>query len=54
MIIINDMKLQQQLKGFESVWRRVSSSKNAKRTAEETGVKLMPKKDCRKGRGRYN
>lgn len=51
---MDNRKINQQLKGFEAVWRRVSSSKNAKQAAEEAGVKLMPKKNCNKRRGRYN
>ena len=51
---MDNRKINQQLKGFEDVWRRVSSCKNPKRAAEEAGVKLMPKKNCSKPRCRYN
>lgn len=51
---MDNRKINQQLKGFEAVWRRVSGSKNARHTAEDCGVKLMPKKNCNKRRGRYN
>lgn len=50
---MDNRKINQQLKGFESVWRRVSSSKNTKQAAQESGVKLMPKKNCNKRRGPY-
>lgn len=52
MININEQKIKDQLKNFDSVWRRVSSGKSISAAAEERGVKLMPQKNCRKNKGR--
>ena len=49
MMNIKDQNIKEQLKGFDAVWRRVNSSKkNPHRSAEECGLKLLGKKDCKK------
>ena len=53
MININEQQIKEQLSKFDSVWRRVNSSKNLKDSADQHGVKLMPKKNCRKPKNRF-
>jgi len=49
-----DREFAEKLKGFETVWKRVSGSKTAQGSAGRSGVKLMPGKCGKKGRGRYD
>ena len=44
----SDRELQRRLRHFEAVWRRVSAAKAPKETAENCGVKLMPRQGCRR------
>ena len=53
MINIKDQEIKQRLSGFEEVWQRVSNSKSISQAAQKCNVKLMPKKNCRKGKGKY-
>ena len=36
---------------FEAVWKRVSAAKDPRETAADCGVKLMPRRDCRRRSG---
>ena len=36
---------------FERLWARVSAAKEPRTAAADCGVKLMPRRDCRRRRG---
>ena len=43
-----DRELQRQLRQFDRVWQRVGAARSPKEAAEAKGVKLMPRRCCRK------
>ena len=44
---ISDREWSRRLRGFETVWKRVGAAKAPEVTAEQCGVKLMPRRNCR-------
>ena len=46
----SDRELQRRLRNFDAVWSRVGAAGAPRETAERCGVKLMPRKNCCRGR----
>ena len=45
---LRDRELRQKLRQFEAVWQRVDAARDPKAAAEAKGVRLMPRRCCRK------
>ena len=45
---LRDRELREKLRQFETVWQRVGDARDPKETAEARGVRLMPRRCCRK------
>lgn len=47
---ISDRELSRRLRGFMAVWRRVGAARSPEAAAAHCGVRLMPRKNCRRRR----
>ncbi len=47
----DERELRRRLQGFARIWQRVRAASAPRETARRCGVKLMPRQDCRRGRG---
>ena len=45
---LRDLELRQKLRQFESVWQHVDAARDPKAAVEAKGVRLMPRRCCRK------